>query len=78
MVRMFNTITQTEMYVAEDRVDEYKAMGHREMEGTLLAEIVKETAPPLDMPKPKEPLKEANKKLKETIAKTKKIARKKA
>lgn len=76
MVRMFNTITHTEMYVAEDRVDEYKALGHKVMEGSLLAEIVKETAPPINIETKKEPIKEANKKLKETIAKTKKTTRK--
>ena len=78
MVRMFNTCTHTEMYVAEDRVDEYKAMGNKVMTGTLLAEIVKETVPPIDMKKKPDPIKETKKKLKETIESTKKTTRKKA
>lgn len=28
MVRMINGFTKTEMWVADDRVDEYKAAGH--------------------------------------------------
>lgn len=28
MIRMINGITKTEMWVADDRVDEYKAAGH--------------------------------------------------
>lgn len=38
MVRMINGFTKTEMWVADDRVDEYKAAGH-----TLAAESEKPT-----------------------------------
>ena len=78
MVRMLNALTHTEMFVAEDRVYEYLALGHKVMTWTPLAEIVKETAPPIVHKKEKSPIEEANKKLKETIAKTKKTTRKKA
>ena len=83
MVRMFNTITQTEMYVAEDRVSEYKAMGHKVITVTPLEDLIKEAIPSRDMPKPKDPLRnttlrDTTKKLKETIEKSKKTTRKKA
>lgn len=38
MVRMINKLTGNEMFVAEDRVDEYLALGHK-----LPAEPKKET-----------------------------------
>lgn len=38
MIRMINGFTHTEMWVADDRVDEYKAAGH-----TLAAESEKPT-----------------------------------
>lgn len=43
MIKMIHCITKTEMYVAEDRVDEYLALGHR-----LASEpkVEKETPPP--------------------------------
>lgn len=36
MFRMINVFTKTEMWVADDRVDEYKAAGH-----TLAADLEK-------------------------------------
>lgn len=36
MIRMINVFTKTEMWVADDRVDEYKAAGH-----TLAADLEK-------------------------------------
>ena len=35
MVKMINRITGTEMWVEEDRVPEYKALGHRRTAPTL-------------------------------------------
>lgn len=68
MVRMRNMLTHTDMYVAEDRVEEYKAMGH-----TLALGDVEPIKQPKEEP---EPIKEPVKKLEETIAKTKKTTRK--
>jgi len=76
MVKMFNTITHTEMYVADDRVAEYQAMGHRVMEGTVIAELAKDAVK--EIPKKQPTIEETTKKLKATIARTKKTTRKKA
>ena len=47
MVEMVNYLTKTQMWVADDRVEEYKAAGHvlAAEPGTALAEVeeVKET-----------------------------------
>ena len=40
MVKMINQMTGTEMWVADERVDEYKALGHR-----LFEEAQKQKAP---------------------------------
>ena len=73
MVRMINVVTMTEMYVAEDRVDEYKAMGHKVATGSLVSEMAKMAAEPI--PEKENPVEATTKKLKKTISKT---ARKKA
>lgn len=61
MIRMRNSLTHTEMWVSEERVDEYKAMGH-----TLALGEVK----PIEQPKESDPIKEPAKKLKATVKKT--------
>lgn len=54
MVRFINKFTGTEMYVAEDRVEEYKAAGHK------LAVIPFDTMVPAARPK-KAPAKKTKK-----------------
>lgn len=76
MVRMMNNFTHTEMYVAEDRVQEYKALGHTLMSGSLISTMAKmETLKDIKKPEKSE-LEKASDNLKKTIAKTSK--RKKA
>ena len=71
MTRMINGWTKTEMWVADDRVDEYKAAGHR-----LAAESEKPTVkdePKAEAEEIKEPeVKETKKATKTTKASTKK------
>lgn len=47
MVRFINRLTGNEMWVAEDRVEEYKAAGHR------LAAVVSDKKPAAKKPKAK-------------------------
>lgn len=77
MVRMLNRITNTEMYVSEDRVKEYEAMGHTVMSGSLISELAKKE-PELQIEANPDPIGDTAKKLKETVAKTKKTTRKRA
>lgn len=44
MVRMINRLTGTEMWVADERVEEYKAAGHKPA-ADAVAEPAKETKP---------------------------------
>lgn len=71
MMKMLNGFTGTEMWVADDRVDEYKAAGHR-----LAAESEKPTVkdePKAEAEEIKEPeVKETKKAPKTTKASTKK------
>lgn len=71
MMRMINGFTGTEMWVADDRVDEYKAAGHK-----LAAESEKPTVkdePKAEAEEIKEPeVKETKKATKTTKASTKK------
>lgn len=71
MMKMINGFTGTEMWVADDRVDEYKAAGHR-----LAAESEKPTVkdePKAEAEEIKEPeVKETKKAPKTTKASTKK------
>lgn len=71
MMKMINGFTGTEMWVADDRVDEYKAAGHR-----LAAESEKPTVkdePKAEAEEIKEPeVKETKKATKTTKASTKK------
>lgn len=48
MIKFINSITHTEMWVSEDRVEEYKAAGHK-----LAAEITEDA----EEKKPKKPTK---------------------
>ena len=71
MMKMINGFTGTEMWVADDRVDEYKAAGHR-----LAADSEKPTVkdePKAEAEEIKEPeVKETKKATKTTKASTKK------
>lgn len=71
MVKMINGFTKTEMWVADDRVDEYKAAGHR-----LAAKSEKPTVkdePKAEAEEIKEPeVKETKKATKTAKASTKK------
>lgn len=71
MMKMINGFTGTEMWVADDRVDEYKAAGHK-----LAAESEKPTVkdePKAEAEEIKEPeVKETKKATKTTKASTKK------
>ncbi len=49
MTKMIHYLTKTEMYIADDRVDEYLALGHRLASEP---EVVKETPPPTPAKKP--------------------------
>lgn len=70
MIRMMNNFTHTEMYVAEDRVEEYKAMGHSLMSGSLIATMAKmETLKDIKKPEKTE-LEKTKEQLKKTVAKT--------
>lgn len=75
MKRMINGFTNTEMFVADDRVDEYLAAGHVLAAKTVTkkAETVKEE------PKKVEPVKEEPKKapVKKTVSKVAKKTAKK-
>ncbi len=57
MVKFINWLTGTEMYVAEDRVDEYLARGHK----LALEKVEVKKAPPIVEEKPKSHKKTAKK-----------------
>ena len=57
MVKFINWLTGTEMYVAEDRVDEYLAKGHK----LALEKVEVKKAPPIVEEKPKSHKKTAKK-----------------
>lgn len=70
MIKMINKLTGTEMLIEDDRLDEYKALGHLE---------TKSSVPKKAAVAPKEEPKESPvSKVKKTVAKVTKTARKKA
>lgn len=66
MIKMINKLTGTEMLIEDDRLDEYKALGHLEAKSSVPK---KETEAPKESPATK---------VKKTVAKVTKTARKKA
>lgn len=70
MVKMINAVTGTDMWVMEDRVVEYRSLGHKIAKESIVSVMTGE-------PKAEPPIEKTNKTLKKAIEKTK-ATRKKA
>ena len=71
MVKMINCFTGTEFWVADDRVDEYKAAGHKlaadlEKPKSEAKQVEKSEVTPVQLEEKEEPKIEAPKKTKKT------------